>query len=259
MADRSYTFGDSALAAARLALLAEVFSEPTTGFLHELRELRPRVAVDLGCGPGFTTALVRDVLAPQRVVGIDSSAAFVREAAHRLGPSAELICADVVDLPRSIDAAGLLFARLLLSHLSDPVSAIEHWLTRLAPDGAIALEEVESITTEEPVFEAYLGLQRQMLEANHQRLEVGPVIEEAAQLRGSAVISHAVSLIPPTPMVARMFAMNFPSWRAQPVVLELASADELAEIDTGLTDLCNADRAGASITWQLSHVVITRS
>ena len=48
----------------------------------------PRLVVDLGCGPGFSTALLRDVLAPDRVVAVDSSQTFVREAAERLGASA---------------------------------------------------------------------------------------------------------------------------------------------------------------------------
>lgn len=258
MASGSYTFGDSALAAGRLALLADVFADTTADFLRQLRESEPRVAVDLGCGPGFTTALLRDVLAPQRVIGIDSSAAFVREAAQRLGATAEVLCADVVDLPDPVDDADLFFARFLLTHLAEPTFAIEHWLSRLTSDGAIAVEEVETITTDEAVLDTYLALQRRMLEANRNRLEIGPVIHEAVQRRGRVVLSRLVSLTPPTAMVARMFAMNFPSWRARPTVLELASPHELDEIERGLAHLCSADASGAPITWQLRQLVIAQ-
>ena len=112
--DSSYTFGDSALASTRLALLAEVFKEATTAFLLRLRAERQRLAVDLGCGPGFTTALLNDVIAPQQIIGIDSSAAFASQAARRLGSRGEVVCADVLDLPTKVRDADLIFARFLL-------------------------------------------------------------------------------------------------------------------------------------------------
>ena len=55
-----YLFGDSDIAARRLEVLAEVFAEPTRAFFLEAVPKRPRLAVDLGCGPGYTTHLLRD-------------------------------------------------------------------------------------------------------------------------------------------------------------------------------------------------------
>ena len=61
-----YTFGDSALAAQRLDVLADVFDPATRAFLEEAIEPGPGVVFDLGCGPGRTTRLLVDVLQPER-------------------------------------------------------------------------------------------------------------------------------------------------------------------------------------------------
>jgi hypothetical protein len=51
------------------------------------------------------------------LIAVDSSPAFVREAAQRLGEGADVVAADVMDLPAAIVQADLLFARFLLTHL----------------------------------------------------------------------------------------------------------------------------------------------
>lgn len=73
----SYTFGDNEEASRRLRRLADLY-EPETRALLELafdgcEACTPRLAVDLGCGPGWSTQLLAAVLKPQRTVGLDSS------------------------------------------------------------------------------------------------------------------------------------------------------------------------------------------
>jgi len=87
-----YAFGDSALAARRLALLAEVFEPTSRSFLAhvgaQLAGPPPQLAVDLGCGPGHTTRLLCSVLRPGHVLGLDQSASFVALAAGDAPPGA---------------------------------------------------------------------------------------------------------------------------------------------------------------------------
>ena len=261
MGASAYTFGDSALASARLALLAELFAGTTTSFLRRLARNSPRTVVDLGCGPGFTTELLRDVLAldrADRLIAVDSSAAFVREAAQRLRESAVVLAADVMDLPDAIAGADLLFARFLLTHLAEPRRALQAWVGRLAPRGVLAVEDADSISTEEPVLAAYLDLQRLMLAANRNLLEVGPLVADTAEQNGWAFRSEIVAFTPPVPKVARMFALNFETWRNHPAVVELASTAELDEISAGLAAV-SATEVTASITWQLRQLAITKS
>ncbi len=58
-----YAFGDSAAAARRLGLLAELFEPAPRPFLERFAG-RP---IDLACGPGHTTRLLASVLAPRRL------------------------------------------------------------------------------------------------------------------------------------------------------------------------------------------------
>jgi len=51
---RAYSFGDSEIAAERLALLARVFDPALRAFLERVAPRHPRLALDLGCGPDHT-------------------------------------------------------------------------------------------------------------------------------------------------------------------------------------------------------------
>src|SRR5437016_4650457 len=59
-----YAFQDTVDAAARLALLHTLFEPASRGFLDDHAIPQAGLAYDLGCGPGFTTRLLRDAAAP---------------------------------------------------------------------------------------------------------------------------------------------------------------------------------------------------
>src|ERR1700754_1705417 len=58
----SYSFGDSPTAADRLAVMARVFEPEMRVFLAKWSHLSPELAIDLGCGPGYTTRLLAEIL-----------------------------------------------------------------------------------------------------------------------------------------------------------------------------------------------------
>ena len=85
MTKTNYTFGDGDEASLRLRNLANLY-EPDTRSLFKRSEVdRPRLAIDLGCGPGWSTALIREVLNPQQTVGLDSSTRYLAEARENHG------------------------------------------------------------------------------------------------------------------------------------------------------------------------------
>ena len=71
MAQDDYTFGDSDLAERRLELLGTTFQDTTRDFLRAQALAEPALAVDLGCGPGHTTVLLRDTLHPKQTLAVD--------------------------------------------------------------------------------------------------------------------------------------------------------------------------------------------
>jgi len=100
-----------------------VFDAPSRAFLEQWGPAGCALALDLGCGPGFSTELLRDALAPQRVVGVEASPAFV-QAARRRAPGLEWVQHDVLELPFPTGPADLVYARFLVSHLPDPARAL---------------------------------------------------------------------------------------------------------------------------------------
>ena len=251
-----YTFGDSDLAARRLALVAAAFAKSTRQFLITRARPAPEFAIDLGCGPGFSTELIRATVGPARILGVDSSPAFVAAAAKRIADDrTRLLCADALDLPPEVTDADLIFARMLLSHLRDPPAAIDVWRGRLSERGRLLVEEVDSSETEDPTLSAYLDLQREMLAANGHMLEVGPRLDEGLREHPALGANLVTTLLVPAPVAARMFAMNLETWRDRPEVAASHDAEELNALASGLERIAQGE-AEATITWRLRQLVL---
>src|ERR1051326_8483013 len=71
----SYLFGDSDRAALRLRVLADVFAPASRAFLQEVVQT-PALALDLGCGPGYTTHLLAETTRCAQAVGLEYSEHF---------------------------------------------------------------------------------------------------------------------------------------------------------------------------------------
>jgi len=259
MPQDDYTFGDSELAERRLELLGTTFQDTTRDFLRAAAPMEPALAVDLGSGPGHTTVLLRDTLRPKLTVAIDFSEAYVAATAARVGdePGVEVLEADVLELPERV-GADVIFVRMLLTHLRDPLGAVDLWLERLAPGGVLLLEEVESIETEEPALARYLALQREMLEANGNRLEIGPRLDAELAAHPALRGSEVTRFQPGAGVAARMFGMNFGTWRDRREVVEAHETEELDAIAKGLGRVATAPEDSAPITWGMRQIVLAR-
>jgi SAM-dependent methyltransferase len=255
-----YTFGDSELAERRLELLGTTFQDTTRDFLLAQAPTGPALAVDLGSGPGHTTVLLRDTLHPQHTLAVDFSEAYVAATAKRVvgDPTVEVLEADALELPERVRDADVIFVRMLLTHLRDPLGAVDLWLQRLAPGGVLLIEEVESIETEEPALARYLALQREMLEANSNRLEIGPRLDAELGSHPALRSSEVATFQPGAGVAARMFGMNFGAWRDRRGVVEAHEMAELDAIAKGLGRVATAPEDSAPITWGMRQLVFTQ-
>jgi SAM-dependent methyltransferase len=260
MPQDDYTFGDSELAERRLELLGTTFQDTTRDFLLAQAPTGPALAVDLGSGPGHTTELLRDTLHPQHTLAVDFSEAYVAATAKRVAgdPTVEVLEADALELPERVRDADVIFVRMLLTHLRDPLGAVDLWLQRLAPGGGLLIEEVESIATEEPALARYLALQREMLEANSNRLEIGPRLDAELGSHPALRSSEVATFQPGAGVAARMFGMNFGAWRDRREVVEAHETAELDAIAKGLGRVATAPEDSAPITWGMRRLVFTR-
>jgi SAM-dependent methyltransferase len=253
-----YTFGDTDVAAERLALVAEVFDATSAALLSTVASGPVDLAIDLGCGPGHTTALLAAQTGARRTVGLDSSPTFVARARDAGTRGLEFVEHDVTRTPFPVTRADVMYGRYLLAHLANPTSLIERWVAELRPGGRLVLEEVEAIATDDAAFRRYLAVVADLLASRGTDLYVGRVLRDAPTPAGTTLVtSMPAETTPPTSKVAAMFAMNLATWRNDPWVAEHVRADELARLAQQIDDRRSTDSHGA-ITWTHRQVVYER-
>jgi trans-aconitate 2-methyltransferase len=249
-----YSFGDSQRAAARLALVAQSFEPVSRAFLERSAPHGCARALDLGCGPGFTTRLLAEVCAPRELVGLDASPAHVERARAAAPPGASFHVHDVTRMPLPGGPADLIHARLLLAHLREPERLALRWHGALRPGGRLLLDEVEWIRSEDAVVVRYLHLVTTMLRARGQELYVGERLEAATRgLRRGTCALRLLTL--PAARAASMFAPNLAEFRRDPAIRAQADERELDALAEALAERA-AGRGGAPVTWGMRQLAI---
>jgi trans-aconitate 2-methyltransferase len=111
---------------------------PAVDLLSRVRLDAPRRIIDLGCGPGNSTALLRRRWPDAAVTGLDASADML-EAARRQRADIEFIAGDIAawQPPLCYD---LVFANAALQWVGDHRSLLPRLLERVAAGGALAVQ-----------------------------------------------------------------------------------------------------------------------
>ena len=174
--DVRYTFGTGEIAADRLQEISEFFNPLSTEFIRTHVGDQVGYVLDLGCGPGFTTAMLSGALQCERAFGLDTSRPFLEKAKRRF-PHITFIAHDVTKTPFPI-RADVIYSRFLLSHLKEVVNLVNRWLSELHDGGTLIAEELEGIDTALPVFQRYLTLNTGLVESQGAELYVGGRLAE---------------------------------------------------------------------------------
>jgi trans-aconitate 2-methyltransferase len=215
----SYLFKDTEKAAHRLHLLADVFAFSSRPFLQTVVDTAPEMVIDLGCGPGYTTRLLAEITQCSRAIGLDSSEHFLSLARMIAPAHLTFVHHDVTQTPFSTGPCDLIFCRLLLTHLQEPLSVLERWRTQPHPQGFLLVEEVEWIQTEHSLLRRYLEIQTALLREQANELYIDPKLEQS---RGNDWLKRLLSRVSPllvsTAQAARMFALNLLSWKNHPFI-----------------------------------------
>lgn len=240
-----YAFGDSSVARERLAIVADTFESPTRSLLDDLPALQPRYVLDMGCGPGRTSALLRQRFPHSEVTGLDASKAMVDEARGRV-PGAWFAVTDVTAPLRL--PADVVYARLLLGHLPDPHAAVEHWVRAVRPPGLIVCEEPVRYRTDISLFVRYEAAVTAVVAAHGASLWAGPVLDldPSGCVR---VLDRVIEFPVRVGRAAAMFWRNATTWGG-----EVSDAPALIE---GLRALETAD-PDDDVTWELRQTVWSR-
>ncbi|MEX2304389.1 MAG: class I SAM-dependent methyltransferase [Bryobacterales bacterium] len=254
-----YQFGDQDLAARRLEVVARVFETTTRELLQRVRPSRTRMAVDLGCGPGFTTRLLAEVLGCDHVAGLDTSERFLGMAREQSDARLRFHRHDVLVTPFPEGPSELIFCRYLLSHLPDPRLCLDSWATQLATGGLLVVEEVEAIDTTHPAFARYLSIVDSMLRSQKTELYVGPVLDKLGEGPLLRRLHSRTRRLPVSNRdAATMFSMNVPNWKDRPFIRETYGDDSIGKLGAELDSLAGGAGSESEIVWTLRQIVFER-
>jgi SAM-dependent methyltransferase len=257
-----YAFGDSAAASERLGVLASVFAPTSRALLRtvgaEPRPAPPRTVLDLGCGPGHTTAMLAEAFPAALVTGIDSSAAFVAEANASAPDRCRFTVGDVTRTPLPGAPADVVYGRFLLVHLPDPRATVRAWATELAPGGMVVVEEPERIDTDDGDFLRYLELAGAVVADRGGDLYVGHELRDLGAAPGtSIVLARDAPLEVAAGAAASIFSLNLGIWGEDPVLEGVADAGEVAALLTRLRAR-RSDSTTGVIRWHMRQLVMVR-
>lgn len=256
---QSYAFGDSELAALRLAKVHEIFAPVSRAFLDCWAGRDFDLALDIGCGPGHTTDLLAEALGARRTVGLDSSKQFLGLAAETATDAVAFLEHDVMTVPFPEGPADVIYCRFLLSHLVEFDAVLASWGSQLRPGGLLLLDEVESIKTADRTFGAYLEIVGAMLDHRGTRLYVGPLLASLPEPVGlRRCVNSVATLEPPRAKVAEMFLLNLRVWRNDAFVRAHHGSGVVDGLERALARIADGGPAGA-ISWALRQIAFERT
>ena len=236
-----YSFGDTGPASIRLQRLAALYRPASEALLLRAKQLSPApitLAIDIGAGPGHTTALVAEATTAARTIGLERSPTFCEEARSRSAPGLEFIEHDVSTSALPCTQADLAFCRFLLTHLPEPVAALRLWRSALRSGGLLVLEELERLRSSDPVLSRYYELIEGLQRHHGQRMYDGAHLEGYLEEAGFEVLTseiHQAGIS--AAAMASLHRPNLENVRRDPWVLEHFEASILDELAEGLTRL----------------------
>lgn len=113
-------------------------TRPAAELLARIAHHPVTLAVDLGCGPGNSTALLQDAWPDATIIGIDNSPAMLEEASQRL-PDCGFVEADIAAY-RPERPADLIYANASLQWLPDHQRLFPFLVSNLAENGVLAVQ-----------------------------------------------------------------------------------------------------------------------
>lgn len=113
-------------------------TRPAAELLARIAHHPAAQVVDLGCGPGNSTALLREAWPEATIIGVDNSPAMLEEASQKL-PDCRFVNADIAAY-RPERPADVIYANASLQWLTDHQRLFPHLLSNVAENGVLAVQ-----------------------------------------------------------------------------------------------------------------------
>lgn len=255
----AYTFGDSDEASRRLRRLAETYEPETRELLKTAESFRSgyrfQLAIDLGCGPGWSTQLIAKTLNPKRTLGLEAPERYVAEARSN-HPRLEFMHQDILQTPFPVEAPDLLFCRFLLTHLSSPRTALETWAQIAGTKAILAVHETEALRSEDPALRRYYEMVDEMQRHYGQNLNVGASLAAVFAGTGWTVVhSESVTLEKSSCDMAQLHLPNLRTWGKDPFAVRTFDRGELDQLEQELGAIASGG-TDAGIVYNTARQVV---
>ena len=255
MSNDRYTFGDSDAAAHRLALLARAYEPSSLRFLAGHRVKR---AVDLGCGPGFTTELVSGATGAEVTWGLDASERMVGAARARFPETALAFAAhDVTRAPYPLEGADVFYARYLFTHLASPRAVFDACAAAAAPGARFLVEDNCALESDDPLFAGYYARVRQLHAHYGQDMFVGERLPDLAGPGWALASFDRARIELDGRVMARLHAINVRNWRQDPYAVSAFDAAEIDAMAGALDEVAAGRREAPLVVCTMGQAVFT--
>jgi trans-aconitate 2-methyltransferase len=252
-----YTFGTGETAIERLERIAGFFNPLAAEFLRKHINRDIETALDLGCGPGFTTDMLYRTLKCKKVYGFDNSKEMLDYAKKRFNRCI-FVFHDVTDLPFPIKP-DIIYARFLLSHIKHAVDLVNKWINELKKDGYLFIEEVEDIDTNIEAFKKYLHINRGLVASEGATLYVGKILS-AGDYDAEVIYNEKIYLPVSNSTAASWFYPNTVSiWEKENYVLKNFSREEKKHISNELLRILKENKDSSNITWYMRRFLLRKA
>ncbi len=125
-------------------------TQPSIDLAQRLRNLTPNSIVDIGCGPGNSTAVLRNTFPNAKILGIDSSESMIQTARKSYAHDSKMkfeVC-DAQNLSGTYD---LLFSNACLQWIQNHRELLPMLMSKLNKGGTLAVQIPNSQS--EPMFQ----------------------------------------------------------------------------------------------------------
>jgi trans-aconitate 2-methyltransferase len=165
-------------------------TQPAIDLLARVGLDAPRRVIDLGCGPGNSTALLRGRWPEAAITGLDNSPEMIA-AARRDGPEGEWVLGDIATWTAE-EPYDLVFSNATLQWLPDHGALYPRLFAQVAPGGAFAvqipvfhttaLQRVLLALADEPAWRERLGPATRALVAESPGFYYDALVSQAARV-----------------------------------------------------------------------------
>lgn len=251
-----YTLGTDRTAALRLEQLASFFNPFSRQFIQKYTTASFQSAVDLGCGPGFTTDMLAEATGCPNVCGMDSSARFLKAAAARF-KRYRFLKHDVSQVPFPVQG-DLIYTRFLLTHLKHQTELVNQWVRQLNDKGMLLIEETDAIDTEIGVFKKYVQVTEGLIASQGGFLYAGRLLADA-RYDAEVVCNQPVSIPVPNCICASWYYPNTVSvWKREAYIKERVLEKERKAMAEEILGIQESGDNRKGITWTLRRLVLRR-